>query len=377
MIQKKPSLSLEAKQNQSYVKLKGPWVIHEYNDLTLCFQKILDIKENEIILDFEGVHSLDSSVALMIFKTLNLLQKNHKKVNFVNDSPFQDMFKLVEQTTTIPEPKRPLKRFFLKGFVEGLGKLTLDLLGEAINLFSFAGYLFTERFRLFLTPQYYKWAATFHHLARTGFEALPIVGLLTFLVGVVLAYQGAVQLERFGAEIYTVNLLGVSILREIGILLTAIIVAGRSGSAFTAQIGTMKVNQEVDALETIGISPLHVLVIPRVDALVLALPLLTFFGDIMALMGGAVTCYFFLDISLDSFLQQMKSAVPASHLWIGLFKAPIFAFMIGMIGCYEGLKVSGSAESVGVHTTRSVVKAIFVVIVLDAIFSVLFAYLDV
>jgi phospholipid/cholesterol/gamma-HCH transport system permease protein len=192
-----------------------------------------------------------------------------------------------------------------------------------------------------------------------------------------MAHQGADQLRRFGAEIFTVNLLGISILREIAILLTAIVVAGRSGSAFTAQIGTMKVNQEVDALRTLGLDPVEVLVLPRVLALILALPLLAFFADVMALAGGGLMCAASLGIAPARFLTQLGQAIGFQTFLVGISKAPVFAFVIAMVGCYEGLSVSGSAESVGRMTTRSVVVGIFLVIVFDALFSILFSYLGV
>jgi phospholipid/cholesterol/gamma-HCH transport system permease protein len=210
-----------------------------------------------------------------------------------------------------------------------------------------------------------------------GINALPIVGLLSFLIGVVVAFQGADQLRQFGAEIFTVNLLGVSILRELGVLLTAILIAGRSGSAFTAQIGTMKVNQEVDALQTIGLDPVEVLVVPRVLALMIMLPILVFYANLMGLLGGMVMATTVLDISLTTFLKQLQSAVNLTTFAIGMVKAPVFAFLIALVGCFEGFNVSGSAESVGQKTTASVVEGIFLVIVFDAAFSILFSILGI
>ena len=224
-----------------------------------------------------------------------------------------------------------------------------------------------------MRPHAIRWHALFTHMERAGIDALPIVGLISFLIGVVLAYQGADQLARFGAQIFTVNLVGYGVLREMGILLTAIIVAGRSGSAFTAQIGTMKVNEEIDAMRTIGLDPMEVLVVPRVLALVLMMPLLTFYADMMGLLGGAVMANVALDISFFQFARQLSEGVTIWSFWVGMIKAPIFAFIIAMVGCYEGLKVSRSAESVGQQTTASVVKSIFLVIVLDAFLSVLFS----
>jgi phospholipid/cholesterol/gamma-HCH transport system permease protein len=198
-----------------------------------------------------------------------------------------------------------------------------------------------------------------------------------FLMGIVLAYQGADQLKRFDMEIFTINALGIGVLREIGVLFTAIIVAGRSGSAFTAQIGTMKVNEEIDAMQTIGLNVIDVLILPRVIALVIALPLLTLYADVMAMIGGAVMCYFDLGITVPMYVRQLHDAVTINTLLVGLIKAPVFAYVIAMVGCYEGMNVERNAASVGKLTTRSVVESVFLVIVLDAGFSVLFSMLGI
>ncbi len=252
------------------------------------------------------------------------------------------------------------------------------MLGHRVYLMLGFGGLVSATFaQLFVRPQRLRVIATLVQMERTGLDAMPIVGLLSFLIGVVMAYQGADQLRRFGAEIYTVNLLGIAILRELGVLLTAIIIAGRSGSAFTAQIGTMQVNQEIDALRTLGLDPIEVLVLPRVFGLVMTLPLLVFYADAMGLIGGALMSWASLGISIPRFLEQLRGAITEWTLWVGVIKAPFFALIIAMIGCYEGFNVTGSAESVGRLTTQSVVESIFVVIVADAAFSVLFSLLKI
>jgi phospholipid/cholesterol/gamma-HCH transport system permease protein len=215
----------------------------------------------------------------------------------------------------------------------------------------------------------------FQQMEQVGLDAMPIIGLLSFLIGIVMAYQGADQLRRFGAEIYTVDLLGISIMRELGALMAAIIIAGRSGSAFTAQIGTMQINQEVDALRTLGLDPIEVLVLPRVFGLVATLPLLVFYADAMGLLGGCLMTWLILGIPVPGFLAELRGAVTQWTLWVGVIKAPFFAGIISMVGCYEGFSVSGSAESIGRLTTQSVVESIFFVIVADAAFSILFSVL--
>ena len=269
-----------------------------------------------------------------------------------------------------PEPENPLIAVSLK-----VGAETFRIAKEAGELLSFLGLSIVVFLRLLMKPWRIRFVSLVAQMEQTGLNAMPIVGLISFLIGVVLAYQGADQLARFGAQIFTVNLVAVGILREMGIILTAIIVAGRSGSAFTAQIGIMKMNEEIDAMRTLGLDPMEVLVMPRIIALVLVLPLLTFYADIMGLLGGAVMATLVLDISFFQFVRQLHAAVTFEHFSVGLIKAPFFAYIIAMVGCFEGLKVSRSAESVGSQTTRAVVESIFLVIVLDAIASVFFSYI--
>ena len=210
------------------------------------------------------------------------------------------------------------------------------------------------------------------HIDETGIHALPIVGVMAIMISVVIGYQGVAQLRPYGGEDFTINLVAVSMLREMGVLITAIMVAGRSGSAFTAEIGVMKAREEVDALKVMGMEPMELLVVPRLIAIVITLPLLTLFADVMGLVGGAMISDLLLHVAPLQYLERVRQAVDDSDLFVGLVKAPIFAFIIGTIGCMHGLRVTGSAESVGQETTRAVVKSIFLVIVLDALFSILF-----
>ncbi|MEI6984635.1 MAG: ABC transporter permease [Rhodospirillaceae bacterium] len=261
--------------------------------------------------------------------------------------------------------------------IEGTGRACIKMMRASVELIAFFGLVISTMARVLVHPRRLRTTALIYHMDHTGLRCLPILGLLAFLIGVVLAYQGAEQLRRVGAEIYVVNLLGLSILREIGILITAIIVAGRSGSAFTAQIGTMKVNQEIDAMRTLGLDPIEFLVVPRILALMLVMPLLTFFANMVALFGGATMSYVLLDINFLQFINQMRIPIDITDATVAMIKAPVFALVIAMVGCYEGLLVSGSAESVGLRTTKSVVESIFLVIVLNAVFSVLFQFLHI
>lgn len=252
------------------------------------------------------------------------------------------------------------------------GWLTLFFLREARRFVAFIGRVTESTARVAMRPGRLRLTSMVHHMEEAGLRAIPIVGLLSFLIGMVMAYQGSGQLRRFGADIFVVDLIGISVLRELGVLLTAILIAGRSGSAFTAQIGTMKVNEEIAAMRTLGLDPVEVLVLPRMFALVLTMPLLTFFADIMGLFGGAIMAWSTLNIDLMLFARRLQDSITLNTFLVGLVKAPVFAALIGMVGCYEGLRVKRDAASVGRLTTRAVVQSIFLVIVVDALFSIMF-----
>lgn len=331
----------------------------------------------EVLFDLAEIDEMDTSGAWLILRTVEALQGRGATVELASvDARFRGLLDTVAEAVMVaPEP--PQRASPLVALLVRIGRATLGVMDEARNLLEFLGAVVVALLRAAASPRRVRFPALVAHMEATGLNALPIVGLLSFLIGVVLAYQGADQLARFGAEIYTVNLVGVGVLREMGVLLTAIIVAGRSGSAFTAQIGTMKVNQEIDALSTLGLDPLFVLVLPRVLGLMLVMPLLVFYADVLGLVGGASMATLALDISFSQFMTQMHNAVPIDHFWVGLVKAPLFAFVIAVVGCYEGLQVSQSAESVGRMTTKSVVEGVFLIIVLDAFLSIFFSMIGV
>jgi phospholipid/cholesterol/gamma-HCH transport system permease protein len=257
------------------------------------------------------------------------------------------------------------------------GRAVETIWNNAIALLGFIGLMLQTLARVLPIPRRWRVTSLFFHIEQTGLDAVPIVALLSFLVGAVVAFLGATVLRDFGASVFTVELVGYSFLREFGVLLTAILIAGRSGSAFTAQIGSMKAREEIDAIRTLGLDPIEVLVLPRTLALLLSMPLLTFIAMLAGIVGGAMVCVFSLDISPGMFLQRFHDTASVRHFWVGMSKAPLFAFLIAAIGCLEGFKVSGSAESVGEHTTSSVVQSIFVVIMIDAIAAIFFMKLDV
>ena len=253
-----------------------------------------------------------------------------------------------------------------------LGKGADDFWRDSIDITAFVGRTVSALGHALMHPSSLRPASISRQIAETGINALPIVGLMAVMISVVIGYQSVAQLRPYGAEDFTIGLIAVSVLREMGVLITAIMVAGRSGSAFTAEIGVMKAREEIDALNSMGLQPFDLLVIPRMIGLIIALPLLTFFADIMGLLGGAVIAQSLLHISPSQDFERVREAVDMSDLFVGLVKAPVFAFFIATVGCMHGLRVRGSAESVGRETTRAVVKAIFLVIVFDALFSVFF-----
>ncbi|PZR00982.1 MAG: ABC transporter permease [Cereibacter sphaeroides] len=256
--------------------------------------------------------------------------------------------------------------------LEDLGRLTVTGFQGLYVILGFFGQIVATLIYTILHPSRLRLTSLVFHIQQAGLGAVPIVSLMSFLIGIVLAYQGADQLRQFGAEVFVVDLIAVSVLRELGILLTAIIVAGRSASAYTAAIGSMQMSEEVDAMRTLGLDPIELLVLPRVLALVIFLPVLGFIADMMGLLGGALMSWFELGISPGAFQTRLLDTDVSNYL-VGLVKAPFFAVIIGVIGCYQGLQVEGNAESLGARTSRSVVQAIFMVIVADATFSIFFA----
>jgi phospholipid/cholesterol/gamma-HCH transport system permease protein len=287
------------------------------------------------------------------------------------DDKHAELFKVVQ--ANLADEKTPAHHVnWVVHWLDEAGHSFIHVGRQLIDMCEFLGEIIFVFFEACLHPTRFRPNAVVRQMYEVWVKALLIVGVLCFLIGVVIAYQGVQQLRQFGAETFTVEAVGIGMFRELGVLLTAIIVAGRSGSAFTAQIGTMQVNQEVDAMRTIGLNPIEWLVLPRILALVISMPLLAFWGDMAGVLGGAVACTFYLDFTFVQFFDRLRDTVAPWNFYTGMIKAPVFGLIIAAIGCFEGLQVSGSAESVGQLTTRSVVEAIFCVIVLDAVFSIIF-----
>lgn len=330
---------------------------------------------DRLAIDLGGIDRFDTAGAWIVHRLAADWTAAGVPAEIENASP--DAQRLIATVAANDQPiaLRPLQGNII---IDRLVRIGAALVAAAANIglfLAFLGQTMVVLFQTMVGRRSLRRNAFVHQCEAIGVSALGIVGLLLFLVGLVVAQQGATQLRQFGAEVFVVNLVGRSIARELGVLLTAIMVAGRSASAFAAQIGSMKLNQEIDALSTIGLSPIEVLVVPRVAAMALMLTLLGFYGIVMAILGGAVFSWVALDIPPISFVARLQEVTPLSDLVIGLIKAPVFGLIIAMMGCYQGLQVTGNAESVGERTTRAVVESIFAVIVLDAFFAVFFTAL--
>lgn len=355
-------------------KLKGLWVAKTANNAEpLCKELLKKVLPQAIFFDLRALTDIDTSGVWLLHRTIQALKKKGHHITVQNESPvFQALSSRLEAYEThfpVP-PKEPI--FFGKRIVR-LGRIILEVLGLTRDLITFLGQISVGIFNVFLHPKRLRFPSLVVHIERFGVNALPIVTLMSIALGLVLAYQGEEQLRRFGAEIYTINLVSISIVREVGILITAILVAGRTGSSITAQIGIMKINQEIDALNTLGLSPMEVLIIPRVLALIIVMPLLAFISDLAGLLGGGLMVICSLDVSPQLYIYRVGEAVTLWGFWIGIIKAPLFGAIIGVVSCFQGMNVQNTAESVGICTTRSVVEGIFLVTLADALLSVFFS----
>ena len=329
--------------------------------------------EDAVEVDLSGVTRLDTGAAW----ALAMARKRAEEAGrgFTLTGANADATALIETVrAALPKPDTaPPKRQSLSDRLEDFGRAVMKSLGFLADLLAYLGLFLARLVQSLLRPSEFRLTALVHHCQEVGLKAVPIVALMSFLIGVVLAFQGSTQLRQFGAEVFVVDLIAVSILRELGILLTAIIVAGRTASAFTAAIGSMKMREEIDAMRTLGIDPAAALIVPRVLALLLMLPILGLIANAAGLIGGAIMSWIELGISPAMFQSRLIEGTDVSHLIVGMVKAPVFAIIIGVVGCHAGMQVGNNAESLGQKTSAAVVTAIFSVIVADAMFSVFFA----
>lgn len=354
------------------LRLTGYWTALGVGALEQQLAGIAVPPKTEILIDGTGVKTLDTMGAWILQNYLDRLRDEGHAVHMQGWNPrFVQLLALIADSPAAPPASSPRANT-----LEHIGRLAVGAGEQALAFLGFIGESAVALAGNIAHPSRLRWRPILHNIRSAGFDALPIVGLLSFLLGIVIAYQAADQLRQYGANIFVADLVGLSMLREFAPLMTAIIVAGRSGSAYAAQIGTMSVSDEIDAMRTIGIAPIDLLVLPKLIALIVVMPLLTFFADVLGVFGGMIMARVQLGVGFDDFLDRFAKAVSITSYLIGIGKAPVFAAIIAVVGCFQGFQTSGGADSVGRQTTRSVVQAIFLVVVADALFSVLFSLLD-
>lgn len=357
---------MQIKREGDRILVRGALDLYNFKQAKTVLQNAHKGGTKISVIDISKVTRLDSAGALI----LHNVTKQH--ISLENVSPeHKALLDLVSETTPA-KPSKPKPFSHSRQAMINIGKATINIWSATAELISFFGQSCLALAKTIRHPTSLRFNSTVYHIKTIGIDAIPLISVIALVISVVIAYQGQVQLRPLGVQQYTINLIAVSILREMGVLLTAIMIAGRSGSNFTAEIGVMKVRQEVDALCSMGCNPFELLVLPRLLALLIALPLLTLLADIMGLLGGAMISISLMDIPLQAYLERARDAISWQDFFAGMIKAPVFAFVIAMVGCMHGLKVSGSAESVGRETTTSVVKSIFLVLILDGLFSIYF-----
>lgn len=362
----------ESPDQPGHLVIHGDWVLAHYAALRQLVQRLRKNPQPFTQADLRNLGKLDTAGGQLLTELLgsDLVQQLAEDTEALPRER-RVLLKRIGSSLESPAPE-PKHINAVIQLLANIGAATQGFYHQATNLLGFIGLTLAAMVGVLLRPREWRVTSMVAQIEQIALNAVGIVALLTFMVGAVIAFLGATVLADFGATIFTVDLVAFSFLREFAVLLTAILMAGRTASAFTAQIGSMKANEEIDAIRAAGLNPLHLLVLPRVFAMMVSLPILTFVGMISGILGGAVVCSLALDISPTMFLNILEQNVAVRHFFLGMSKAPLFAFLIAIIGCMEGFQVSGSAESVGEHTTSSVVQSIFVVILLDAVAALFF-----
>ncbi len=372
-----PSFSITHEPSGLRIEAQGAWTVRQAARIDAALRAVSfprPLPEGyRSVLDLSNLTRLDTAGAWLIHRTIEGWRRAGLRVSLTGVS--ENFAILLDEVARrgareLPPPERANPVVEL---LADAGRTVAGMGADLVALTGFLGAVTATFVRMLAQPWRFRAIAFMHHLEHTGLRAVPIVSLICLLIGAVIMQQGAVQLRPYGAEPFAVNLLGILTLREVGVLLTAIMVAGRSGSAFTAEIGSMKMREEIDAMRALGIDPLETLVLPRLLALIIALPLLTFLGDMMALLGGGLVALVYLDLDMVTYVERLHDAVTVDHFFVGMIKTPFAALIIALVGCREGLEVRGSAESLGLHVTSAVVKAIFLVIIVDAVFAMFLA----
>ncbi|MBD1547853.1 ABC transporter permease [Roseibium aggregatum] len=373
-----PAFSLDGSvPGRKTLTLTGDWTVNSAESAERLLGSIDLAPDQVVCIDISRIESLDTSGAWLVHRFRGGLEFGGKRTELIGlDEKRKVLFRELEKHHP-PAWKPERQRFSIVGFLEATGRVGVDAVKDGLAMLNILGTLGAVLATVLPHPKRLRSISVAVQFDRSCIGGVPIVALMSFLIGAIISQQGGFYLKQFGVEVYVVDLAGILILREMGVILTAIMVAGRSGSAFTAELGSMRMQEEVDALHVIGMSVTEVLVLPRILALMIALPILTFISDISALFGAGLVTWSYLDIPPQAFLVQLQAAISTKTLMVGLVKAPFMALIVGLIACVEGLKVEGSSESLGRHTTMSVVKAIFLVIVVDGVFAIFFAAIGV
>jgi phospholipid/cholesterol/gamma-HCH transport system permease protein len=359
------------------MRLRGAWTIGEIADAVKRLDGLGPFPETTRF-DLTGLERMDTSGAFLLARALGLSNAGVDARMAGGDQRWLPLLKSVGRAGAGGRAVRRHEGLVgFGGMLERLGRGAVSVWREAVDTLAFVGEALTMLARQALRPASIRWRSTFAIAEQAGLDALPIVAFLSFFVGMVVAFIGATSLEALGASLFVVELVGISVLREFGVIITAIILAGRTNSAFTAQIGAMKMRQEIDALRVLGLHPMQVLVVPRVLAMLMMVPVLTFVATVFGVLGGLAIAWMSLDIAPGYFLNRLLEGVPIQNLWVGLSKAPAVALIVALIGCRQGLNVGSSVQSLGAATTASVVHAIFAIIVMDALFALFYLELGI
>ncbi len=354
---------------------RGLWTSDRADDLEHLVDEATSThpRAGNVDIDLSGIERMDTFGALLLERLRRAWAVDGVEPE-VRGLKRRYRVLLEEMKRTGLEPQPPVRPH--DSILERVGREVVSISIDAMALLNFIGASIAAGVRMTGRPRTFRFTSMVNQVDRVGFRAVPIIILITFLIGCILAQQGIFHFRRFGADIYVVDMVGVLVLRELGVLIVSIMIAGRSGSAYTAELGSMRMREEVDALRVMGFDPVEILVVPRILALIIALPLLTFIGSMSALIGGGLVAWTYGGIAPDVFIDRLKDAISIDHFLVGMIKAPFMAAVIGLVACLEGLSVGGSAESLGNHTTKSVVQSIFLVIVMDGVFAMFFASID-
>ena len=352
----------------------GSWTTAHSGALErLVGQAARQVAAGGVTINMAAVQDLDTLGAWLLERLIRGFRESGQSAGFIAlPERFRGLLAEVHEVNRRP-PAKVAEPNRIVAALDRLGRATGGFWVDIQAFLEMLGGIGVALLRVLVRPWSFRLTSAVHHLSRIGWEALPIILLITFLIGCIIAQQGFFHFRRFGADAYVVDMVAILVVREIGVLIVTIMVAGRSGSSYTAELGSMKMREEIDALRTMGFDPLDVLILPRVLALIVALPILTFFGSMAALYGGGLVAWFYGGMSPEIYIARLREAITVTHFEVGMIKAPFMALVIGVVACSEGLRVKGSAESLGLQTTASVVKSIFLVIVLDGVFAMFFA----